>query len=144
ARLRSLSRAAIAIPVGGHTADALAFTNARLSPSFPAAKYAAVTARISAMSRYTSLRAIDARSPANWRGSWNGRHAGSARTTMTVPATADPPPRDGRRREQTSGLAGLHVQQLEQLANFQMCHVGMSHVAIDVHGIVVVTTLAST
>ena len=41
-RMPNMSRAATAIPVGGHTALALAFTNANERPSRPARKYTAV------------------------------------------------------------------------------------------------------
>ena len=37
-RCPSTRNAANAIPVGGHTAEALALTNARLRPNFPATK----------------------------------------------------------------------------------------------------------
>src|SRR5439155_8756716 len=48
-RIPSRSSAASEIPVGGQTAVVLVFTKARLSPNFPATKYAAASPMIDAV-----------------------------------------------------------------------------------------------
>jgi hypothetical protein len=83
----NISKAAIAIPVHGHTAVALACTYASSKPSFPAAKYTAASPATVATFLCTSDRVIPS-SPPRPRPSGGGNQALRV-YTPTVPFWAD-------------------------------------------------------